>query len=142
MPARDPNLLLQWAHVKPNDIGRALWRGQLGQRGLRDILRRGGVKREREREREEERDVGRGVRWGAGGGRRCAPGDARAGGADGGADSQRQAGKFRGSALPARAGGWRCAGGWEAQKAGAWDGPSFVYGRNQSDELRMPICSG
>ncbi len=23
MPARDPNLLLQWAHVKPNDIGRA-----------------------------------------------------------------------------------------------------------------------
>ena len=82
------------------------------------------------------------MRWGAGGGRRCAPGDARAGGADGGEDLQTQAGKLRWSALPAHAGGWRCAGGWEAQKAGAWDGPSFVYGRNQSDELRMPICSG
>ena len=63
------------------------------------------------------------MRWDAGGGRRCAPGDARAGGADGGEDLQTQAGKLRGSALLAHAGGWRCAGGWEAQKAGAWDGP-------------------
>ena len=77
----------------------------------------------RERGGERQRDVGCGVRWGAGGGERCAPGDARAGGADGVEDSQTQAGKCRGSALPARAGGWRCAGGWEAQKAGAWDGP-------------------
>ena len=44
-------------HVKPNDIGRALWRGQRGQRGLRDSLRRGGEEREGGRERK--RDVGR-----------------------------------------------------------------------------------
>ena len=65
MPACDPNLLLQWEHVKPNDIGRALldggerWRrrekggwkegeGTAGAEGTPGQPEEGGVKRERE----------------------------------------------------------------------------------------------
>ena len=68
------------------------------------------------------------MRWGAGG-ERCAPGDARAGGADGGEDSQTQAGKCRGSALPARAGsGDARAGGRRRKRGRGTDHPLFTGG--------------